>query len=157
MGIFPRILKEVAVLNGLMISIVHEFSYLKSSFSIQSSFKYLSCQWCLYYGIPLAYVFACMGHILQNVSVSLRIVDIVGNIFERKKMYVFAPFTHCGKARNFLSQKNSWIQLFSNFFSIPVDFTKFLSKKCERNFLQFPQCGITRNSLSLNFFVKSTL
>ena len=44
-----------------------------------------------------------------------------------------------GKARNSLSQKkkNSWNQLFSNFFSETITFTKFLRKNV-REFSQFP-------------------
>ena len=37
-------------------------------------------------------------------------------------------------------KKNSSNQLFSNFFSKTIAFTKFLRKKCEREFLQFPHC-----------------
>ena len=118
-----------------MILIVHEFSYLKSSISIQSSFKYLSCQWCLYYGIPLAYVFACMGTILQNISVSLRKVDIVGNIFERKKN-VFAPFIHTmwKNEKFYLTEKkfrefNSLVRLLLS--------RKFCQKSVRENFRNF--------------------
>ena len=39
--------------------------------------------------------------------------------------------------RNFLSSN----QLSSNFISKIIVFTKFLSKKCESKFPQFPQCG----------------
>ena len=35
-------------------------------------------------------------------------------------------------------------QLFSDFFSKTVAFTKFLPKKCEREFLQFPHCECVR-------------
>ena len=49
--------------------------------------------------------------------------------------------TQCGKTRNSLSLKKlSSNQLFSNFFSKTIAFTKFLRKKCEREFLQFPHC-----------------
>ena len=34
-------------------------------------------------------------------------------------------------------------QLFSNFFSKTIAFTKFLRKKCEREFLQFPHCALS--------------
>ena len=34
----------------------------------------------------------------------------------------------------------SWNQVFSNFFSKDVDFTKFLLRKCEREFSYFPHC-----------------
>ena len=37
-------------------------------------------------------------------------------------------------------KKNSSNQLFSIFFSKYVTFTKFLSKKCDSKFLQFPHC-----------------
>ena len=57
-------------------------------------------------------------------------------------------------------------QLFSSFFSRTINFTKFLWKKCEREFLQFPHCGkvlknaITQkknswNQLFSNFFSKN--
>ena len=36
----------------------------------------------------------------------------------------------------------SWNQLFSNFFGKTVTFTKFLAKKCEREFLVFPHCTL---------------
>ena len=36
----------------------------------------------------------------------------------------------------------SWNQLFSKFFSKTIDFTKFLRKKCEREFLKFPHFGV---------------
>ena len=39
-----------------------------------------------------------------------------------------------------LTEKISSNQLFSNFFSKTITFTKFLRKKCEREFLQFPHC-----------------
>ena len=43
----------------------------------------------------------------------------------------------CGKTRNSLSlKKNSSKQLFCNFFSKTITFTKFLRKKCEREFSQ---------------------
>ena len=49
---------------------------------------------------------------------------------------------HCGKTRNLLSLKNvSSNQLFSDFFSKFVVFTKFLPKKRESKFLLFPHCG----------------
>ena len=37
-------------------------------------------------------------------------------------------------------RKNSSNQLFGNFFSKCIAFTKFLLKKCKREFLQFPNC-----------------
>ena len=47
--------------------------------------------------------------------------------------------TQCGKTRNSLSlKKNSSNHLFSNFYCKTNAFTKFLQKKCEREFLQFP-------------------
>ena len=38
-------------------------------------------------------------------------------------------------------KKISSKQLFSNFFSKTITFTKFLQKECEREFLQFPHCA----------------
>ena len=38
-------------------------------------------------------------------------------------------------------EKISSNQLFSNFLSKTIGFTKFLRKKCEKEFLQFPHCG----------------
>ena len=50
---------------------------------------------------------------------------------------------HSVEKREILShwKKISSNQLFSNFFSKTIAFTKFLRKKCEREFLQFPHCG----------------
>ena len=53
-------------------------------------------------------------------------------------------------------------QLFSNFFSKTIAFTKFLRKKCEREFLQFPHCAqyVWKDKKLLSpkkYFVKSTL
>ena len=54
------------------------------------------------------------------------------------------PHSQCGKTRKSLSLKFfSWNQLFSNFFSKNVTFTKFLLKKREREFPQFPNCAFT--------------
>ena len=40
-------------------------------------------------------------------------------------------------------------QLFSSFFSRTINFTKFLWKKCEREFLQFPHCGkVLKNAIT---------
>ena len=39
-------------------------------------------------------------------------------------------------------KKISSNQLFSNFFNKTIVFTKFLWKKCEREFLQFPHCAL---------------
>ena len=54
---------------------------------------------------------------------------------------------HSVEKREFLShrKKISWNQLFSNFFSKTVGFTKFLSKKSEREFPQFPNCAVITN------------
>ena len=41
-------------------------------------------------------------------------------------------------------KKISSNQLFSDFFSKTIAFTKFLRKKCEREFLQFPHCECVR-------------
>ena len=41
-----------------------------------------------------------------------------------------------------LTQKISSNKLFSHFFSKAIAFTKFLRKKCEREFLQFPLCTV---------------
>ena len=55
----------------------------------------------------------------------------------------FLIFLHCDnvKRREIISHwtKISSNHLFSNFFSETNAFTKFLRKKCEREFLQFPQ------------------
>ena len=52
----------------------------------------------------------------------------------------------------------SWNQLLSNFFSKTVVFTKFLSKKCEREFPQFPHVWKLRKfSLFDKNFVKATV
>ena len=41
------------------------------------------------------------------------------------------------------TEKNiSWNQLFSKFFTKSVTFTKFLPKKCEREFPQFPHSAV---------------
>ena len=42
----------------------------------------------------------------------------------------------------------SWNQVFSNYFSKYIAFTKFLSKKCESKFLQFPHCVTLLNNWS---------
>ena len=53
---------------------------------------------------------------------------------------------HSVEKREILShwKKISSNQLFSNFFSKTIDFTKFLPKKYEREFLQFPHCGVVK-------------
>ena len=49
--------------------------------------------------------------------------------------------TVCGNTIDSLSRKKiSWNQLFSNFFSKNITFTKFLPIKCEKEFPQFPHC-----------------
>ena len=64
------------------------------------------------------------------------------------------------KMRNSLSPliKISSNQLFSNFFSKTIAFTRFLRKKCEREFLQFPHCALwtayTNKCQILTFFCK---
>ena len=55
----------------------------------------------------------------------------------------------CKNEKFSLTEKNSSNQLFSNFFSKTIAFTKFLRKKCDREFLQFPHC--VKNS-TLNWF-----
>ena len=51
---------------------------------------------------------------------------------------------HSVEKREILSHRKniSWNHLFSTFFSKNVAFTKFLSKKCEREFPQFPHCAL---------------
>ena len=150
MGIFPKILKEAAVPNGLMILIVHEFSYLKSSISIQSSFKYLSCQWCLYVLWHTSCLCFCMYGYYFAKHFSQSAKGRHSRKYLRTKKNVFAPFTQRGKTRNSLSpKKNSWIQLFSK----TVAFTKFLSKKCEREFSQFPHYDLPTNQCNRPFFL----
>ena len=63
------------------------------------------------------------------------------NVSERE----FPVFPHCEcsvEKREILSHKKkiSSNQLFSNFFSKTIVFTKFLWKMCEREFLQFQHC-----------------
>ena len=52
------------------------------------------------------------------------------------------------KFRKFSLTQNSWNQIFSNLciyiFSKTVAFTKFSSKKCEREFTKFPHCVLWR-------------
>ena len=51
--------------------------------------------------------------------------------------------TQCGKTSNSFSLKKiSSNQVFSNFFSKTIVFTKFLRRKCEREFLQYPHCAL---------------
>ena len=76
--------------------------------------------------------------------------------FSLQKVQKFLNFklraSQCGKTRNSLSlKKKSSNQLFSDFFSKTIVFTKFLRKMCEREFLQFPHCA-SRSKIS----VKST-
>ena len=60
----------------------------------------------------------------------------------------------CGKTTNSLSlKKNSSNQLFSNFFSKTIAFTKFFQKKCERIALW----KSWKFTLTEFFFVKSTI
>ena len=62
-------------------------------------------------------------------------------IFQNTHNIVKIMESQYGKTRNALSLKKiSSNQLFSNFFSKTIAFTKFLRKKCEREFLQFPHC-----------------
>ena len=57
----------------------------------------------------------------------------------------------------FLTEKKiSSNQLFSNFFSKTIAFTKFLRQMCEREFLQFPHCGMWYLRFK-NFHEKSSL
>ena len=100
-------------------------------------------------------------------------------IFREGEFFVFPHCAHSTakcqtcectvwKKREILSQqlkKNSSNQLFSNFFSKTIAFTKFLRKKCEREFLQFPHCAVEitdftatvfrKNSVKLTFSLKS--
>ena len=66
------------------------------------------------------------------------------NIFGEKEIFIFHHLvsSQCWKTRNSLSPKKYSVKLtlYSNFFSKTVAFTKFLLKKCEREFLQFPHC-----------------
>ena len=67
---------------------------------------------------------------------------------------MFFPLSHCGKMKNLLSPKqNSSNQLFSNFLSKTVTFTKFLpKKKMMVNFGNFHTVRSVRNKKS---FVKT--
>ena len=60
------------------------------------------------------------------------------------KIFVRLKWTHVHSVEKLeiLSHQSffSWNQLFSNFFSKYVTFTKFFYKKCEREFLVFPHC-----------------
>ena len=65
-------------------------------------------------------------------------------------IFSFFHTAQCGKTSNSLSLKTiSSNQLLSNFFCKTIAFTKFLQKKCEREFLQFPhcECGKTEDLL----------
>ena len=57
-------------------------------------------------------------------------------------IYVLLEIFHSVEKREILShwKKISSNHLFSNFYSKTNAFTKFLQKKCEREFLQFPHC-----------------
>ena len=57
--------------------------------------------------------------------------------------YWYNRFHEKSKEHNTV-QCTQWNQLFSNFFSKNVTFTKFLPKKCEREFPQFPHCDAVR-------------
>ena len=61
---------------------------------------------------------------------------------------------YCGKTRKSFSLKVfSSNQLFSNFFSKAIAFTKFLRKKCEREFLEFLHCAVLKlRNFSLTLF-----
>ena len=62
----------------------------------------------------------------------------------------------CGKTRNSLSLKKiSSNQLFSKFFGKTIAFTRFLLKKCEREFLQFPHCDTVLSRFFHIKFVKA--
>ena len=59
-------------------------------------------------------------------------------MFAKKCVRINSQCT-CGNCRNSLKLKKiSSNQLLSDFFSKFIAFTKFLGKKCEREFLQFP-------------------
>ena len=53
-------------------------------------------------------------------------------------------------------KKNSSNHLFSNFFSKTNAFTKFLRKKCEREFLQFPHCDTVRGEGVCKYFFRES-
>ena len=92
--------------------------------------------------------------------------ELISRIFQAwlRFMLLFHTVCVCGRTRNSLSRKIfSSNQLFSNFFSETIAFTRLFRKKCVRDFLQFPHCvsyyvtvycGNYRNSLSHTFYEK---
>ena len=79
------------------------------------------------------------------------------NFFHKKICIFICQCTQCGKTRNYLHsshwKKISSNQLFSDFFSKTIAFTKFLRKKSEREFLQFPQYVIKVKTLILRNWI----
>ena len=63
-----------------------------------------------------------------RIEISCFTLFVESNIHQKSS---HAP--QCGKMKNLHSQKNSSNQLFSNFWSKNVTFTKFLSVKCARD------------------------
>ena len=79
-----------------------------------------------------------------------------------KKLLFLSYYLHSVEKWEILSHGKNFVKptnyLFGNFFSKTIAFTKFLWKKCEREFLRFPYCAIVpcfslfRFRWSLNFF-----
>ena len=107
--------------------------------------------------------------LIVNTSLFFTSNQFMNSHFPNANWRNFVAIPHSLEKREILSRwkKISSNQLFSNFISKSIAFTKFLQKKCERDFLQFPHCALWnyRNSLSMkkissnqlfsNFFSKS--
>ena len=114
----------------------------KKLFLTKFSSKHIEVQThCGNYGILLPPFFRQIN-VLSYHRRTLLEIDLTKKIWRGREFHVFPHCVH-SKALNILSPKKiSWNRLFSNSFSKTVAFTKFLSRKSEREFPLFSNCSV---------------
>ena len=123
-------------------------------FFLYSEFNEFSVGWKIFFSC-----FETFSHLIFRISYKISVnsiilffsffVQLISRIFLLSDFFFFLRrgknarfFRHSVVKREILShrKKISSNQFFGNFFSKTIAFTKFLWKKCEREFLQFPYC-----------------
>ena len=93
-----------------------------------------------------------MGTILQNISVSLRKVDIVGSIFERKKMYLH--HLRNVKKREILSHRKKFSE-FNSLLRLLLS-RNFCQKSVRANFRNFHNTVIYQPTNATDLFLQKS-
>ena len=119
------------------------------SISFLSTTLWKSCTFTLYPQDSLVkYLHNCTYIIRKNISSNQLFSEkLLSRNFYQKGCTFTVHSVEKGEILSHLKNISS-NQLFSNLFSSKtVTFTKFLPKKCEWGFLQFPHCAVRRNEI----------